>query len=257
MCPAESSLTLSVDALVGLLLRLGGPAAVLWRVRPVVVHAVDRVFAGRPTSHVCQEGLVRVSPRLAHGDSASPVILEASVLGVRASLEHASPRLKLRRPSAPNRLAVRGLGGAALLLVVAAAAVGEAAIQPRSHQHPLGAAIAAAQPVLAAPGAICSREHRPSPETLPSLQVQSPCCHGLLSAFASGAATAPDARSFRSKFSTASNALPTAVALTEPVCAGPRIVNWAKDKESVNSLPGQVGWFHSTIITGVQGVTIS
>ena len=54
------------------------PAAVLWRVRPVVVDSIKRT-SGWPCPHVGQKRLETVSPSLAHRDAASTVAMKGGI----------------------------------------------------------------------------------------------------------------------------------------------------------------------------------
>ena len=79
-------------AFVALLLRAGGPATVIWRVWPIVIDAVHRVFRGRPSTHISKEGLKGTAPAVADHNSA-PAISEIGLISrVEAARLHPKPR---------------------------------------------------------------------------------------------------------------------------------------------------------------------
>lgn len=68
-----------------------GPAAIVGRVRAVVVNALNRVIVGWPWPHIDQKSLKAVEPSSAHGDAAPAVVLEAFVARVDATLPRRRP----------------------------------------------------------------------------------------------------------------------------------------------------------------------
>lgn len=77
----------SIGSLVGSLLRLGCPLAIVWAISPVIVNAI-KAHAFRSVAHVGVEIFKAVHPSLADLDSSCPVILEVDVIWVMASLTH-------------------------------------------------------------------------------------------------------------------------------------------------------------------------
>jgi hypothetical protein len=91
------------------LLSVGGPTAVLWRVRSVVVDALNGVFAGWGFSHIGQELLKRVEPALVNGNTSPAIKLKVADARVGAARLDGLPRpVFLGSLSAPAR-AVRDL----------------------------------------------------------------------------------------------------------------------------------------------------
>src|SRR5437773_1619564 len=81
------------------LLRLRGPAAVLWLVVPVVVDSVDGMGRRGARAHIYEECQEVMTPTIAHRDSAAAVVRIASRLRIRAAREHARPGPVFRRVS--------------------------------------------------------------------------------------------------------------------------------------------------------------
>lgn len=81
---------------VATLLRLSGPLAVIRRVRPVIVNALDRMFRGWLLSHVGIEALKRTDPVIANFDASAAVPCVGGIVLVQAAFFHAAPRLVFR-----------------------------------------------------------------------------------------------------------------------------------------------------------------
>src|SRR5690348_4544857 len=75
-------------SIVGLLLRRG-PSAILWRIVPVIVDAVD-ASTWRSHAHVTDKVLEH-HPAVAHADAAPSVVLERWMFFVIAALLHLLP----------------------------------------------------------------------------------------------------------------------------------------------------------------------
>lgn len=73
------------------LLRMRRPSAVLRRVRPVVVDALDRVL-GWTRSHVCEKRIERLAPAVTDCDTASAVELVIASIRIQAARLHGLPR---------------------------------------------------------------------------------------------------------------------------------------------------------------------
>jgi len=82
-------------ALVSVLLSTGGPLAIVWRVRAIVVFAIQRVLGRRTRSHVQQE-IGELSPAFAQCDSSSAVITPVGVFFAKAALSDAAPNAVFR-----------------------------------------------------------------------------------------------------------------------------------------------------------------
>lgn len=98
-------------ALVPLLLRARRPPAVIWRVRSVVVDAIDGVCWRGARPNVRQKGGKIVPPSLAHNNPAATVIRVIPCPRVVAAVLHLAPRAVLRRlallmrvPEFPTRI---------------------------------------------------------------------------------------------------------------------------------------------------------
>lgn len=243
---------LSVATLVTLLLGACGPTAVLWRIRTVVVDAINRMFVRRSSAHVGQEGFVGVSPSGADLNASPAVASVARALWICAALNDASPCLKFWRPVAASRLAVCGQRGAAVVPLIAATTSRLAAMQQRPTNDSFSPAITPAQPMATWALGFCSRQHGPSSETLADGNRHSTRLDRLQSPFATCAAATSNARTSSSQVSTASHALPAAIALTKPVGARTWIVNRPEYDEPVEPLSGQIHALHPLIITGVR-----
>lgn len=87
---------MSVCAPISRLLHWRGPAAVVWRVRTVVVNAVNRVSRRWAWPHVSQK-CSKVKPLIADANAAPSI---ESTCRIGASLFHAYPSLILRRTAA-------------------------------------------------------------------------------------------------------------------------------------------------------------
>lgn len=73
------------------LLNLGGPAAVLGGVMPVIVNAINAMIRTWLAPHVLEKGQKASPPATAHCDSAPTPIFELGVVGVVAPLDHVDP----------------------------------------------------------------------------------------------------------------------------------------------------------------------
>jgi hypothetical protein len=73
------------------LLRIGRPTAIAWRVISVVVDAVKREFGGF-FAHVGEKMLKIVMPSVANCDAAAAVVLKTFCIRVVAATEHLRPR---------------------------------------------------------------------------------------------------------------------------------------------------------------------
>lgn len=252
----QPSGALGVYTFVALLLGARRPSAIARLVVAVVVDSVQRVILRRSSAHVGQKSLER-RPLLTHGNPAPTVIMVTGGIRVFAPLDHSGPRLKLRSPSAANGLAVCGLCGAALVLVIAAAALCRAAMEPCAHLDSLGAAIAAAKPMSARAFRRGPGNHRPAPEALSRGEVDRAGLNPFHPAFAPSAAATADAGALGPQFAAGGNTLPAAVTVAQPVPARARIVHWPRYDESVKTLAGQIDLRHALIITEVQRAAIA
>lgn len=77
-----------------------GPAAILWRVRAIVVDAIDGVFRGWTWPHIGQKRCELVAPSVAHGDAASAPVLVSGVGQIEASAAEVAPCLVFNRRAA-------------------------------------------------------------------------------------------------------------------------------------------------------------
>lgn len=75
------------------------PPAILWRVRSVVIDAINTVFVAGPWTHIQQEPMKasHSNPSLAHGDSFTTIAVPESILSIGASLNHSTPNAMLCR----------------------------------------------------------------------------------------------------------------------------------------------------------------
>lgn len=90
-------------------------------VATVILFPVDAVFVRGTPAHISQEGFVGRSPALAYGDSASTVLVVASIRGAMASVNHANPRLMLSGRAAVSAFAVGSVRGWQAVAVASAA----------------------------------------------------------------------------------------------------------------------------------------
>jgi hypothetical protein len=86
-----------VGPLVAVLFFPGRPAAVLRRVRSVIVNPVQRVRWRRTAAHVREKRFVRPSPSIAHGDSAAAIVRPTRQGLVGAPGLHIGPSAMLGR----------------------------------------------------------------------------------------------------------------------------------------------------------------
>jgi hypothetical protein len=168
-------------AIVGLFL-LRRPAAILGRVRAVVVDAVERVKLRRTLSHVREERFEAVAPAVADRNSAATVVGVARCLRIQAPVLHLLPRAEFRR-LAP---AVRAVRGGRALTVQAPARLRSAAEELLSDGRGVPA-VAPAEPRSMLAVMLAFLQHDQSSEPL-SRQIASPrkaVFHaGILASFA-------------------------------------------------------------------------
>ncbi len=85
------------------------PAHVSGFVVAVVIDAVNRMMACRPTTHVSQKRLKRLAPAFTHTNSTSAVPTKRFAARVQAARFHADPRYVLASETMPSRVAMRAL----------------------------------------------------------------------------------------------------------------------------------------------------
>lgn len=77
------------------------PAAIMRRVRAVVVDALNAVIASWGRTQIPVEGFKRVSPLVRHGDASAAVAIEPGRCGVVAALSNIAPDVVLSRAAHP------------------------------------------------------------------------------------------------------------------------------------------------------------
>lgn len=82
-----------------LLLLISGPSTIIRRVMAIVVDTVDRVFVGRPFTHILKERLKAANPSVTDHNTSRAVVFKSWVVGVTASFFHTSPSVVFNRPS--------------------------------------------------------------------------------------------------------------------------------------------------------------
>ena len=103
------------------LLCFGGPSAIAWLVRPVIVDSVDGMARGRSLAHIGEERLETVPPSVAYGDAASAVVLPANVPRIRAALHDSTPRVVLGSSLSSSAVTMSGVVAGAKVAPVATA----------------------------------------------------------------------------------------------------------------------------------------
>lgn len=91
-----------ISLVVGLF-KPGGPSAVFGAIWSVVIDAINRMFWGRPQSHVSQKVWERVTPPVAHRNASGSVLMPRFVGHVLATGFQVNPAFVLRRGSAGSR----------------------------------------------------------------------------------------------------------------------------------------------------------
>ena len=104
----------------------GSPIAIIWRIRAVVIGAVNRMPRRWPSPHVGKEVFEAISPTVAHYNAASTVTSKGFILSVVASGLHRTPHDRL----AALRQAMRWLAGANTRRTTAATAFTTPSQQP-------------------------------------------------------------------------------------------------------------------------------
>lgn len=97
-----------VTSAVATLFRCSGPSAILWRVVAVVVASVQLMDWRRSRTHICQEGLKRIRPALAHRNAPAAISVIALIVCVVAPLPHSGPYSILRSYLADATGSMRG-----------------------------------------------------------------------------------------------------------------------------------------------------
>lgn len=87
----------NISSVVVALNLMRGPAAILWRVRAIIVDTIDFVKLGWSRTHVGVESFERVPPHT-DLDAASPIVPVDIEIRVDASLPHAMPNTVLGGP---------------------------------------------------------------------------------------------------------------------------------------------------------------
>lgn len=77
----------------------GSPSAVIFRITLVVVDSLDRVFRGRPSSHIAIKLLKRIEPRFANTNSATAVVLKCLTVWIQTTILNVTPHTILNRLS--------------------------------------------------------------------------------------------------------------------------------------------------------------
>lgn len=123
-----------------------GPAAIVRRVRAVVVDALNRVLVGWSWPHIGQKSLKAIEPSSAHGDASAAVVLEPFVTGVYAALPCCRPHGIFRHQSVAN---FQAQGGSQSFNTKAATANGLPGLKVYAPDHGDLAAVASANPSAA------------------------------------------------------------------------------------------------------------
>ena len=151
----------AIAAPIVCLLDARGPAAILRRIRSVVVDAIQCVLWPWTWAHVHEEGQERPLPASTHTDPAEPVVLVTPIRRLRTSLDHAFPTSVLRRVLH----AVRDRPLARSFFSEAATRLRRSSLQVVAKDGQPGAAIALTPPTgLAARIPASKGLHRQTPE---------------------------------------------------------------------------------------------
>lgn len=81
----------AIASIVSVLFRICRPSAVIWRIRTVVVDAVNCVARRRPRPHIRPESRKRSAPALAHDNATCAIVRIATTVRVITALFHAVP----------------------------------------------------------------------------------------------------------------------------------------------------------------------
>lgn len=163
----------AISSGVAPLLNGGGPPAVARIVIAGVVTSLNRVFRGRPLSHVGEEVGETASPAFADSNAPSPVSAITGSARVVTALDHAHPSSEFDGFHPAYRSAMRRMTGRRNLAVQAAAALREASQKVASGTAFSAAADAQAfppglsHPIAGANVVRTSADHRKSSERLP------------------------------------------------------------------------------------------
>lgn len=161
------------------LLQWGSPTTILWRVRAVIINAVNAVLRRWLLPHIGQECLIRLQPSLVNGDSATTIARIFRRVWVQAARPHGFPRPIFRRVLV---VSARAMCRQRLLRSIAAktaTAHGVAEIQRRNSRCANAAADAATDGEVAArPALHCfyRQASKCASDECLSLRVR-PCCH--------------------------------------------------------------------------------
>lgn len=248
--PPNTVRRFGVASFVALLLRACAPPTVVRLVVAVVIDAVKGVLWRWPSPHVGQKILVGVPPSIAHSDASASVVWIRFQARIEASAKHADPCLEFGRPVASLGFAVGRQNLANTIALVTAATESGGAIEPRRHQNAFRSAVASTKEMTTGARGSRWRDNGPASEALPRHNPQRQCFGGPSGTLATRAAAASRAEATRSQFTSARDALPAAIALTQPVSPWTWIANGTKNHETTEPLAGQVYALHSSIITG-------
>lgn len=82
------------------------PAAIFWRIRAIIVDAINRVSWRRLLPHVRIEARKIISPAIAHSNSSATIVLKRLIVGIETSRPNATPRIIFWRKVPINCCAV-------------------------------------------------------------------------------------------------------------------------------------------------------
>ena len=137
------TLLLGPPSLIAVLLTLGCPSAVFWRVRTVIVNSIQGHIFGGAGTHISKESGKVIDPAVADGNTTTSPVGVSFVLLIKASGFHVPPNAIFGRPLH----AVLGAALARALFAKATATLGFSALEATGKDDSGITAIAKALPV--------------------------------------------------------------------------------------------------------------
>ncbi len=157
-CPSGKTLSFAAKgddmilACVASLLTASSPVAVVFEIPKTAIASFDAMQCSRRFAHVCVEVLKR-QPSLAHRNAFGSVVLVSNMIGIAASLNHATPSPEDRQ----MRESVRGSRFSKSLGFVASAANDVTFSQVSATMNGLASTFAMTKPVCSKLGAYCGK----------------------------------------------------------------------------------------------------
>ena len=138
----------AVASLVPSLLSAICPSRVSRLIASIVVYAINGILGGRLAAHVSNKVLKGKKPAVANGYPSASVVSKALADWIRASLDHAVPRNKLRRLFRPAGMPVGSAASGSVFPAIAPAGLGVTVIKTVCSYRARVSALASAIPVV-------------------------------------------------------------------------------------------------------------